>query len=97
MVVVGRLIKKKRKRNKYNTPQETYTDENVPEEYTELQADHRVAHGGDLDQGPVEVHAGLLGGVPAHQSLDPPAVRDLRQHGRREAAGEVEGLSAARR
>ena len=62
----------------------------------QLCADHGAAHRGDLGQGPVHLHAGLLGGVPAHEPVDPPAVRDLRQHGPRKAAGEVEDLKAAR-
>ena len=61
----------------------------------QLQADHRAAQRGDLDQGAVDLHARLLGRVPADQSVDPPALRGLRLARRREAAGEVVGLTAA--
>ena len=51
--------------------------------------DQRTALGGDLDQGRVDLHARLLRRAAAHQPVDPPAVRGVRQPAPRRAGEEV--------
>jgi hypoxanthine phosphoribosyltransferase len=53
---------------------------------------HRAAQCGDLDQGCVHFRAGLFGRVPAHEPVDPPALRELRQHVAGNAARKMEAL-----
>ena len=40
----------------------------------QLLTDHRAAQCRDLDKGPVGLHTRLFGGVPADESVDPPAL-----------------------
>ena len=55
--------------------------------------DHRNAQRRDLDQAAVRLHARLFGRVPAHQSVDPPAVRGLRRDASCTTSRKVEALS----
>ena len=61
-----------------------------------MPVDQRAALGRDLGQGRVELHARLLRREAAHQPVDPPAVRGVRQPAARRAGEEVRGLSRSR-